>query len=516
MKGRKHSRREFLGAAALAAPALLTRCGRAAERPNILFCISDDQSYPHAGVYGASWIRTPAFDRIAGEGVVFTHAFVSAPSCCPSRGSVLTGQEFYRLREASMNHTVWPSEAQDLPLYTDLLAGAGYHVGYTGKGWGPGNWRVAGRETNPAGPAYNEIRCEPPGKFFSPVDYAANFEAFLGKRPKGAPFCFWAGFSEPHRRYDQGIGVRHGIDAEKIDVPGFLPDAPEVRSDLADYAFEIQYYDGHLARMLEALDKAGELENTLIVVTSDNGMPFPRAKASLYDYGTRMPLAIRWGARVKPGRRCEDFVRFPDFAPTFLEAAGLSVPEQVTGRSLLPVLEAESSGRIDASRDHAVFGIERHLPGARAQGGGYPIRAIRTREFLYIRNLKPEATPCGDNPGPVWPENDPTGGFGDVDGGPAKTYIWEHRKDQPQFFEWAFAKRPAEELYEVAGDPFNLTNLAADDAYADQKRELAARLDEHLKRTADPRATGRAETLEEVMRRFPVLGSNRGTPQAKP
>ncbi len=505
-------RRSFLKHLAVGAPALaLTHCSSeppdAAKRPNILFCISDDQSYPHAGAYGADYIATPAFDRVAREGVLFHNAFASTPSCCPSRGSVLTGQDFYRLREASMNHTVWPS-GEGLPVFTDLLGEAGYQVGYTGKGWGPGNWRISGREHSPSGPAYNDITLEPPGEFISPIDYASNFQAFLDAKPAATPFCFWAGFVEPHRELDDGIGVANGKKLEDIDVPGFFPDAPEVRGDIADYAFEIEHYDKHLDRMLRLLDERGELDNTIVIVTSDNGMAFPRAKATAYDYGVRMPLAIRWGGKVKADRTVDDFVSFTDFAPTFLEAAGVPRPPEMTGRSLLPVLLSPESGQIEPARDHAVFGIERHFPGSRPEGLGYPVRGIRTAEYLYIRNLMPELNPVGDRPGPVWPSDDPTGGFGDTDGSPTKTYIWNHRDDQPEFARWAFGRRPAEELFAINDDPYNLKNLADDPALAGAKAELRRQLDDHLKRTGDPRATGNAALLDGIMKKYPVLGSN--------
>ncbi|MGB9605925.1 MAG: sulfatase-like hydrolase/transferase, partial [Bryobacteraceae bacterium] len=252
------------------------------------------------------------------------------------------------------------------------------------------------------------------GRFISDIDYAANFEAFLDARPSGAPFCFWAGFTEQHREFEEGIGERHGIALDAVTVPGFLPDSEQVRRDLADYAFEIQWFDGHLERMLRALGKPGERENTIVVVTSDNGMAFPRAKASLYDYGTRMPLALRWGARARAGRIAEELVSLTDLAPTFLDAAGLRIPEEMTGRSLLPLLEGRG-------RSEVVFGIERHFPGSRFGGAGYPSRAIRTATHLYIRNLAPQASPCGDHPAPSWPEDDAVGGYGDTDGGPSKT-----------------------------------------------------------------------------------------------
>ena len=487
------------------------------KRPNILFCISDDQSYPHAGIYGCKFVKTPAFDRVAKDGVLFHNAFVSAPSCCPSRSSILTGQDFYRLKEASMNHTIWPN---NLRTYPDMLAQAGYYVGYTGKGWGPGDWKVSGQATakrsaqtskkhNPAGPEYNEHKMKPPTKHISPIDYARNFQAFLQKRPEGAPFCFWYGGVEPHRLYEQGSALRHGKKLEQAQVPAFMPDSEKVRSDILDYGLAIDWFDQHLGKIIRILEDIGELDNTLIVVTSDNGMPFPRAKATLYDYGTRMPLAVRWANKVKPGRVVEDFVSLVDFAPTFLEAASLPIPSEMTGKSLMKVLTSSESGQVYPSRDYAVFGIERHFPGGRAESTGYPMRAIRTKEYLYIKNYYPDRNPVGDHPGLIWPADDPVGGYGDIDGGPTKTYIWEHCKEYAELFRLTFAKRAAEELYDVRKDPYNLNNLANDQSYADVKNKLAAKLSSRLLETKDPRSVGKGHMLDDIMRRFPRTKTNR-------
>jgi uncharacterized sulfatase len=399
-----------------------------------------------------------------------------------------------------MNHTIWPA---GLPTFVDALASAGYHTGFTGKGWGPGDWQASGRAVPPCGPAFNRVRLEPPAKYLSNIDYAANFEEFLDKRPSGAPFCFWAGFQEPHREFEPGAGKKHGKRLAEAPVPAFLPDVETVRSDIADYAFEIEYYDRRLARMLETLDKRGELENTMIIATSDNGMPFPRAKGNLYDYGTRVPLAVRWGSRLRAGRVIEDFVRLIDLAPTILDAAGLPPLPGTTGRSLLPVLTSGTLGLVDASRDFAVFGMERHFPGSRPAGAGYPSRAIRTASWLYIRNYAPERNPAGDRPGPVWPADDPVGGYGDVDGSPTKTYLWTNRQKYPELFQLAFGKRPAEELYDIARDPFCLRNLAVGNQFAALRKALAKRLDQYLTATADPRATGQGAQLDEIMQRYP-------------
>ncbi len=458
-------------------------------RPNILFVVSDDLSWRHKSAYGYEQVFTPYFDRIAEEGILFKHAYVTSPSCTPSRGSMLTGQWFWRLGEGA---NLWSTLDPDIPTYTGLLEEAGYHVGFTGKGWGPGV--VNGWEYNPAGKAYNHHRLLPPTRGISDYDYAANFVDFLHDARGGQPFCFWFGPFEPHRHYEPSAALRYGIDPTALELPAFLPDVPEVREDMADYLFEIQWFDEHLGRMMATLEHYGELENTIIVVTSDNGMPFPRAKGTLYDYGTRVPLAIRWGEHVPVGRRVDDFVSLQDLAPTFLDAAGVEIPDVMTGQSLLPLLESESSGQVMADRDAVLTGRERHVPGQPWPSmAGYPSRAIRTHQWLYVRNFEPERWPAGA------PEDSTMGiPYPDVDGGPSKSFLLEHRDDpeiQP-YYKWAFGKRPAEELYNVETDPYQLTNLADAPELDHIKQHLAQQLLTKLEETGDPRVLERGEQFD--------------------
>ena len=456
-------RREFLGASA--ATTLVQCLTSAASRPNILFAISDDQSFAHTGASGDPVVRTPNFDRIAAEGVRFSHAFCSSPSCTPSRGAILTGQDCYRLEEGV---NLWSSLPARFETYPDLLEAEGYHVGYIRKGWGPGSLEAGGRTRNPAGPKYD------------------SFRNFHDAAPDGAPFCFWFGSSDPHRAYKKGSGLASGLRLEDVHVPAFLPDDPEVRSDILDYYFEVQRFDSELGEILSFLEERDQLANTIVIVTSDNGMPFPRAKADVYDYGSRVPLAICWPERIPGGRVVNDFVCLVDIAPTILEATGLEPTPDMTGRSFLDVLSSEKEGRVDSSRDHVILARERHTPW-RVGRVGYPMRAIRTDQFLYIRNLEPDRWPAGDPPI-----------FGEVDPSPTKDLIRAQGQVPgfENFYRAAFSKRPAEELYAIAGDPAQMMNVAAQDSYSAVKRSLAARLDERLLATADPRALGHPPTWE--------------------
>ena len=310
---------------------LSMKASSAGMPPNILFCISDDQSYAHTGVNGDPVVQTPAFDRIAREGLRFTHAFCDAPTCGPSRSAILTGQHIWRLEEAGNIHSTLPAK---FATYTELLEEAGYAIGYTGKGWGPGRLEPGRRETNPAGTPFNRQRLEPPLKGMSDADYAGNFQDFLNQVPKDQPFCFWLGTYEPHRSYQPGAGKLTGKDPAKAVVPPILPDNDIVRNDILDYLVEVEHFDSMVARAIADLEARGELDNTLVVITSDHGMPFPRGKASLYDAGSRVPLAMRWPKGiVSPGRDVNSFVNLSDLAPTFLTVAGLQIPEMMTAQS---------------------------------------------------------------------------------------------------------------------------------------------------------------------------------------
>ena len=479
-----NSRRQFL--AGMAAAPLALR-GAASKRPNILFAIADDWSWPFSSSAGDRTAITPAFDRIAREGVLFNHAYCVAPTCTASRGAILTGQWFARLEQGSNLHGSLPSK---FDVYPDLLEKNGYHVGFTGKGWAPGDWRPGGRTRNPAGPEYNSAELDAPTKGISNIDYTGNFAEFLKKRPAGAPFCFWYGGREPHRAYEKGSGLRAGKRLEDVRVPAPLPDAPEVRSDLLDYAVEIEWFDKHLGNIVAMLEKAGELDNTLIAVTGDNGLPFPRCKANIYGSGTNVPLAVRWGG-AKGGRKVEDFVSLADLAPTFLEATGVAPLAAMTGRSMMNVLTSARSGWVDAKRDVVFTGRERHTVAQPEGEAGYPMRAIRTRDYLYIRNYHPERFPAGY-------DTKTTASFRDIDNGPTKEFMLKERNapSVANLFELGFGKRPGEEIYDLRKDAKEFRNLAADPAYSAVRAKLAAQLDRQLREWKDPRATGAGDAFD--------------------
>ncbi|HEV7222141.1 MAG TPA: sulfatase, partial [Pirellulales bacterium] len=500
--------RFFLAALLLGCISASAVLGAAPERPNILFCFADDwgrYASAYADVDGRpspnQIVKTPNIDRLARDGVLFRNAFVTAPSCTPCRSSLLSGQYFFRTgRGAILQGAEWNPSIPSFPL---LLNEAGYHIGETYKVWSPGTPNDApfgaGKFAyEKAGGAFNNFsenvtRMVAAG---TPLEEAkqklygevrGNFEAFLKARPGERPFCYWFGPTNVHRLWEKGSGqALWGVDPEALTgkLPKFLPDAPEVRQDFADYLGEIQAFDAAVGVLVAKLEEIGELDKTLIVVSGDHGAPgFPRGKCNLYDFGVGVALVARQPGG-KGGRVVDDFVNLMDLAPTFLEAAGLAPPAAMTGRSLLDVLKSDRSGQVDPQRTWVVTGRERHVAAAREGNLPYPQRALRTQDFLYIRNFKPDRWPLGApyavtetaTPSAKDLENNTFAAFPDMDASPTKAWLVAHRRD-PRWkrqYDDAFAKRPGEELYDLRKDPDEMTNVAADPVYAETKRELAA------------------------------------------
>lgn len=496
------------------------------ERPNIVFAFADDWGR-YASCYAAlkagglsDAVQTPNIDRVAREGALFTNAFVSAPSCTPCRSSLLSGRHFWQCGRASiLLGAVWDYSIQSYPL---LLEENGYHLGHTYKVWGPGT---------PANAPYGEKRTsymKHGGKFngFSQrvsegvgkgqaVEAAksvlldevrANMSDCLDDADKAdKPFCYWFGPTNVHRKWIQGSGrALWGIDPDTLigKVPSFLPDIPVMREDLADYLGEVMAFDAAVGVLLDELENRGLLENTLVVVSGDHGAPgFPNGKCNLYDFGTHVALMAMWPGRIPAGRVVTDFVSLPDLAPTFLEAGGVEVPDAMSASSLVPLLLSDKSGRIDETRDAAFTGRERHVDTAQHDYTPYPMRAIRTDEYLYIRNFRPERWPMGDAPGfgndastadlsdYVQLRENTRHSFADLDASPAKAELVTRRAEAEiaPFVELTLGQRPAEELYDLASDPHQIRNVAGDPEYDAVRKTLADRLTAKLTATGDPR-----------------------------
>lgn len=494
---------------------LVCTSAMAADRPNIMILISDDVSWPHASAYGSKMVATPAFDQIAKQGVLFNNGFCPSPGCSPSRAAFLTGRHTWSIEHAGTHASYFSPEYETFPT---RLADAGYFVGHTGKGWAPGNWKALGWTRDPCGPRFKAK----PAKGES--SYVASFREFLDQRPGGEPFCFWFGSTDAHRPYTKGSGLKKGMTLDQAEVPGYLPDSPEIRSDLLDYAFEVERFDDDCATMLQMIRQAGEFENTIFIVTSDNGMPFPRAKANCYEHGIHVPLAICWPEHFPAGRTSDDLVSFIDITATIYEASGVVPPQTkpIAGKSLLPLLQSEKSGIIEPQRT-AVFSARERHSSSRYNSLGYPQRAIRTQQFLYIRNFRPERMPAGpaqkyervtfDNAGkPIDPVlGDAHGGYHDIDACPSLDFLIEKR-DDPQFGRFlglSVDLRPAEELFDIQKDPDCLHNLAAEKAFSDVRQDLRNRLTQQLEATGDARLIDGGDIWE----MYPRVSSLRWFPE---
>lgn len=504
----------------LALSLLLSVSTAAEKKPNILFLFADDWG-KYASIYseveGAGGhndvVSTPNFDRIAKEGVLFRNAHVSAPSCTPCRSALLTGQHFWRTNTgAILRGAVWDASLPSFPL---LLQDAGYHIGYTHKVWGPGtpsnspftkeqNYGKRGGKFNQF--SQNVTSTIAAGKTADEAKAAlldetrGNFQDFLAAREEGEPYCYWFGPTNVHRKWIKGSGkALWGIEPDSLKgkMPPFLPDVPEVREDLADYFGEIEAWDAGIGVILDELEKSGEKENTLIVISGDHGAPgFPHGKCNLYGFGTNVPLSIT-GPGVNGGRVVDDLTSLTDLAPTFLEAAGLSAPEVMTGRSLWPVLESEKSGLVDGTRTRVFTGRERHVEIARSDYSPYPQRAIRTAEHVLIVNFRPDRYPLGDHylldssgtPSIDDLENETRVTLPDEDAGPTKAWLVGVRNSEEwkDHFDWVYGKRPKYELYDLKKDPHETTNLADDETYSEVKARLEKELMAELTRTGDPR-----------------------------
>lgn len=469
------------------------------DRPNILIAISDDVSFPHASAYGCKMVQTPAFDSIAANGVLFQNAYCCAPGCSPSRAALLTGRHIWMIEEAGTHASYFQKKYITFP---EALAEAGYFVGSTGKAWGPGNFKQGGRTDNPAGKSYS-------GK--KRGDHVGSFQSFLSQQPDGSPFCFWFGGFDAHRPYEKGSGKNAGLDASTVNVPGYLPDHPEIRDDLLDYAFEVNRYDNDVNSMLKILEESGQLQNTLVIYTSDNGMPFPRAKANCYDSGIHMPLAVSWPKQFPGGRSSDDLVSFVDLTATIYEAANVEVPSEfpVVGTSLVNELKGEASGILNAKRDHIVAGRERHSS-SRFNSLSYPMRVIRTKDWLYIRNFTPERWPAG--PGQKFQQatydaenqlatsslSGPHAGYHDIDSCPSLDFMIQHADDPKyaRFLKLATAKRPEHELFHLPSDPDCLKNLAMDPSSQDILKQHSDRLMAELEETGDARVERHGDVWE--------------------
>ena len=479
--------RQTLAAFTLALPLMPTAALQAAapasdSKPNVLFIIADDASQHFGAAYGCKWVKTPNIDRLAKQGLVFQNVYTPTSKCAPSRSAILTGRNPWQLEDAANHQPYFPHKFM---AFSEALAAAGVHCGGAGKKWGPGEAKTADGKPRDFGLLQSGPSSE--------ANPGAGLAAFLKDRPQGKPFFYWFGSHYPHRAYKRDSGIAAGKNPAEIDhVPAYWPDNEVVRRDMLDYATEVEAFDKQVGSLIEALAAAGETQNTLVVVTSDNGMPFPRVKGHTIDMAHRMPFVACWPDGIaKPGRRVADFISFIDLAPTFLELFGVDGPGRgmspITGRSFADVLQ----GKPAEERRFVIIGRERNdvlcRPGAPA-GLGYPVRAIREGDLLYVRNFAPDRWPCGN----------PELGLKDTDASPTKALITESGETD-RYWQYAFGKRPAEQLFDLARDPDCAANLAGDPAFGGKVAALRDTLMAELKKQNDPRVLGNGDVFDQYL-----------------
>ena len=492
------------------------------SRPNILFFFADDWGR-YASIYADpnkpslnDVIETPNIDRIGREGLVFKNAFVPVASCNPCRSSLATGRYFWNcgsgafLNPGGSSWTEGNNPFPKLPKFVDSLADSGYHTARSGKTFAFTPTKTSGKQRSLptykdrfpryglyVGEATNEAdRLE---RHNYVIERTRNeMKKALGGTPEGKPFFFVFGPINVHRPYvaDSGQNL-WGIDPDDLKglIPKFLPDVEDIRRDFADYLGEVLALDLMLGVMLEELEAAGELDNTLVILSGDHGIPgVPRGKTECYDLGIQAPLLMRWPRHIQAGRTVEDFVSLMDLGPTLLELAGADIPESMTGQSFFAQIKSRQSGWIDRDRDHVIVGRERHYHSARAGNLPYPMRAVRNENYLYIKNFKPDRWPLGDpyswntQQKPTYDElhTQTAVTTTDLDASLTKAYMFTH---PDHHFELTFGKRPLEELYDIKNDPDQLRNLAEDPSKAAVLKKLRQQVDAVMLATSDPRLT---------------------------
>ena len=404
------------------------------HRPNILVLISDDHSVPDLGCYGNDALETPNLDRLASEGIRFNRAYVDSPQCSPSRASLLTGRTPHAAGASRLHADILP----EIPDVVKLLKSQGYYTG-----------------------GYKKIHQD---RIKQEFDYyggaRARFPEFFNERPKNKPFLLWFGSLLPHRPYGRGtLSARHR--PEEVHVPDYLPDTLRVRKDLARYYQKIEKFDTQCGKFLDLLEQEGEVENTMVIMLGDNGLPFPRGKGTLYEPGINVPLIIRWPGVVEPGQVSDALVSVVDLTATWFEAANIDPPPNIQGRSLLPLLQGEQS-RV---RKHAYSERNWH-------DNWDPMRCVVGDRYKLIQNYRPQV---GYQP------------TIDIRNSPSYKSIQQlGKRELPERLDFYFAdSRPHVELYDLQEDPHEWNNLAEKEEYVDLVLKYQKQLSEWMEATND-------------------------------
>jgi N-sulfoglucosamine sulfohydrolase len=436
-------------------------------KPNILFLLSDDHSYPFLSCYGDTNVKTPTLDRLANEGMKFHRFFTAAPQCVPSRAALMTGKSAVAARMTRFSSPL-PRDERTLP--EALRDQAGYFTGICGR-----SFHLDGSGAR-AGEAIPEIlKKHKMMTFAERVDFLQNcgdelvaeqVAEFLDLKPADKPFFMWANFSDPHHVWNSPNEFRP--DPASLKLPAHWPDLPGMREQLADYCGEVNRLDRSIAKVLAVLERKGALENTLIVFCGDNGAALPHGKGSLYDPGSNVPMFVRWPGAIKPGQEAHHLISGEDLAPTLLEAAGVKPIEKMTGVSFLPLLKGEK------------YQPRRHLFVERGPHGSAPVtvgmsnsgydlsRAVRSNRYKFIYNCTPwiPYSPVDSSGGQAWKQITAAHQSGKLAADLAATYF--------------ALPRPVYELYDLEADPSELNNLSGKSELREVEQQLRIALAEKM------------------------------------
>jgi N-sulfoglucosamine sulfohydrolase len=442
---------------------LLSGSCLAEVQPNILLILADDCTYTDLEIYGGQ-AKTPHLRKLAAEGMKFTNCSQSAPMCSPTRHSLYTGLHPVK-SGAYPNHTAAYPWVKSIATY---LRQAGYGTHLSGKN------HVAPKSVFPF--QYS-------GKDNNPDPQA--FQAVLeSSSESGKPFLFIAASNEPHSPWDKGDASAYP--PESLKLPPIFVDSPDTRSAFSNYLAEVTYFDSQVGELLGMLDKAGMRGNTLVIVLSEQGNSFPFAKWTCYEAGLASGCIVRWPVHVKAGSVSDAMIEYVDVTPTFLEIAGVELPEILDGRSFLPVLLGEK----EAHKSHA-FGLQT-TRGINDGSDHFAIRTVRGKRYRYIRNLTPEAAfqnaATADKTFRTWQA---VAEAGDEN---AKKLVHE------------YMHRPAEELYDCQSDPWNRKNLIGNKALANVREELSKKLDDWMVQQGDKGQETEMAAYERMPRHSPPKG----------
>lgn len=447
--------RQILSAACLlilAAPAV------AADPPNVLLILSDDQSYPHLGCYGNADIKTPNIDAFAKEGMRFDRYYVGTPQCVPSRATLMTGRSAIAVQNTRFSA---PLAAEYRTYLETLKEKAGYFTGVAGR-----TYHLDGSAQPPeTRKVFDEFGLATFPKRLDFVKTAGQRDAMLGQYrefldavPKGKPFALQLCFSDPHRPYTPA-GVPQPHDPAKLKLPAFYPDTKPVREDFAAYYDEINRFDADVGTVLAELKKRGLDGNTLVVVSADNGAAQFRGKGTLNEFGIHCPLIVRWPGKVKAGTATAELISGEDLAPTFLAAAGLEIPKEISGRSFLQLLKGEKY----TPREYVFAQRGAHGSGLPTNSAAFDLgRCVvgKKHKLIYNALWQIPYTPVDFAGDAMW-----------------KELVQMHKdgKLSPELSAMYFAeRRPMFELYDLEADPNELRNIAGTPDATEESKLKAA------------------------------------------